>query len=238
MSIITAFDYYFEMILADSEELKQEVYKLRHQVYCQEKHFITPRADGLEYDQYDERASHYLIKYRQTEEYMATTRLILPDKTRPDILFPIEEYCQIDNDALLKTINRQHLAELSRFCISKDFRRRENERDQLITNVVNENRKEYNSPNLTLALLACAMRISVTHDIHYWYALMEPSLKRIFATLGVNFIQLGAITESPHYHGERAPYVIKLTDLLHDVTAKNSDYWNMLTDSGKYIIRT
>ena len=114
MSILDAFNYYFEMVAVDSEELKQEVYKLRYQVYCLEKDFENPEqhTDGLEYDEYDEHSCHYLIRHRATDSYMATTRLILPNRYP----FPIEANSQIDTK-LVKNINRANLAELSRFCV-------------------------------------------------------------------------------------------------------------------------
>ena len=235
VDIVTAFNHYFEILPANTTALKQEVYKLRHQVYCIEKGFLLPRDNGLEYDEYDQYSTHYLIKYIKTGQYIATTRLILPNKNKPNTLFPIEEYSQIDDIAILKTINRQHLAELSRFCISKEFRRRANEQELLITG---ETRKKQDSPNITLGLFACAMRISVEHDIHYWYALMEPSLQRVVASLGVNFSQLGNPTVSEHYYGKRAPYFIKLTDMLNYTFQNNIGSWHLITNHGQYTIKT
>ncbi|MDD1617696.1 MAG: hypothetical protein CG439_2784 [Methylococcaceae bacterium NSP1-2] len=62
MSIIDAFNNYFEMIPANTDELKQEVYKLRYQVYCLERNFLEPDANGVEHDEYDHHSSHYLIR--------------------------------------------------------------------------------------------------------------------------------------------------------------------------------
>lgn len=236
MSIIDAFNDYFEMIPATSDELKQEVYKLRHQIYCVEKSFLTPSANDLEYDEYDARSCHYLIRHRESGCYMATTRLILPDTTHPEKLFPLEVYSQIDNTTLLNTLPRSNVAELSRFCVSKQFRRRANERDLLITNDVDDSylarREKGSSAHLTLALFACAIKMSSEHNIHYWYAIMEPSLKRVFSTLGIHFVEVGPLVPSKHYYGMRAACIIKVDDLLRDVAEKNLDYWKMLTQHG------
>ena len=238
MSIIEAFNDYFEIIPANTDALKQEVYKLRYQVYCLEKGFLEPRANGLEYDEYDTRSSHYLIRHRETDCYMATTRLVLPDKQDLQKLFPMEAYNQIDNVERLKTIRRANLAELSRFCVSKQFRRRAHERDLLVTNDVDESRysprEKASSAHLTLALFACAIRMSSEHNIHYWYAIMEPALKRVFSTLGVHFVEMGPPATSVHYYGIRSPYTIKVDDLLNDTAEKDLDYWKMLTDNGRF----
>jgi N-acyl amino acid synthase of PEP-CTERM/exosortase system len=236
MSILEAFNQYFEIIPASTEELRQEVYKLRYQVYCLEKGFLNPSPDGTEHDEYDEYSSHYLIRHHETG-YMATTRLILPDRNHPEKLFPMEAYNQIDNAELLKSMPRNNIAELSRFCVSKEFRRRANERDIIVTNEVDDDRspiKKHHSPNLTLALFACAVRISFEHDIHYWYAIMEPASKKIAAALGVNFVAVGSPMPSEHYYGLRAPYTIKVNDLLRGAEEKDPEYLEMLTGKKNY----
>lgn len=63
MSILDAFYQHFEMIPADSYELKQELYKLRYQVHCLERGFLDPEEDGVKYDDYDHNSSHYLIRH-------------------------------------------------------------------------------------------------------------------------------------------------------------------------------
>jgi N-acyl amino acid synthase of PEP-CTERM/exosortase system len=234
VSILDAFNTYFEMVAVDSPELKQEVYKLRYQVYCLEKGFedLESHPDGLEYDEYDEHSCHYLIRHRATDSYMATTRLILPNSK----LFPMEAHSQIDTK-LVKTINRANLAELSRFCVSKQFRRRANEQDLIITNDTDESRisprGKHSSASITLSLFACAVQMSSDHNILYWYAIMEPALKRVFSALGIHFVEVGPLVE---YHGMRTPCVIKVTDLLISVAEKDIDYWAMVTKNGQVIL--
>lgn len=237
MSVVDAFNDYFEMIPASSNELKQEVYKLRYQIYCLEKGFLSPSIEGMEYDEYDAHSSHYLIRHRESGSYMATTRLILPDTKYPEKLLPLETYSQIDNTELLKTIPRSNLAELSRFCVSKQFRRRANEKNLLVTNDVDESylarREKGSSAHLTLALFACAIKMSSEHNIHYWCAIIEPALKRVFSTLGIYFVEVGPLMTSTHYYGMRTPCIIKVDDLLRDVAEKNLDYWSMLNQHKK-----
>jgi N-acyl amino acid synthase of PEP-CTERM/exosortase system len=234
MSIIDAFNQYFEMVDANTDALKEEVYKLRYQIYCVEKGFedLESYPDGMEHDEYDKRSSHYLIRHRDTNSYMATTRLVLPDKQDLQKLFPLEVYSHIDNMALLKTMRRANTAELSRFCVSKQFRRRANEQGLLVTNDEDESRfsrrDKESSAHLTLALFACAIRMSSEHNIHYWYAIMEPALKRLVAALGVHFAEMGSLVD---YHGKRIPCMIKVDDLLCSVAEKDLDYWRMLTNN-------
>jgi N-acyl amino acid synthase of PEP-CTERM/exosortase system len=225
------------MIPANTAALRQEVYKLRYQVYCVEKGFEDEKnyPDGMEYDQYDAHSCHYLIRHRGTGCYMATTRLILPNKKNPHALFPMEVYCQVENTQSLKNIRRSHLAELSRFCILKQFRRRVNKRRLLVTDNLDESRfspEEKDSfTHITLALFACAVKMSAEHNIHYWYGIMNPASKRIASALGIQVVDMGPLVD---YHGIRLPCAIKIADLLQGVAEKNVDYWNMLTNNGQY----
>ncbi len=83
--------------------------------------------DDLEFDDFDQHSVHYLIRHRKSGDYAATTRLILPDANNPEKLFPLELHCEIDNFAVMQPINRKHLGEVSRFCVSKAFKKRKNE---------------------------------------------------------------------------------------------------------------
>jgi N-acyl amino acid synthase of PEP-CTERM/exosortase system len=142
----------------------------------------------------------------------------------------MEVHSQIDNVALTKTINRTNLAELSRFCVSKQFRRRANEQDLIVTNDMEDSRYiprgKNSSASITLALFACAIRMSSDHNIHYWYALIEPALKRVVAPLGINVVQMGELVD---HHGMRIPCALKVEDLLLGATAKDPEYLEMLT---------
>ena len=128
-NIIDHFNEYFEMIPAISDELKNEVYKLRYQVFCIENNYLISDIFlmNMEFDDYDQHSVHYLIRHRKSGDYAATTRLILPDANNPEKLFPLELYCEIDNFAVMQSINREHLGEVSRFCVSKAFKKRKNE---------------------------------------------------------------------------------------------------------------
>lgn len=239
-NIVEHFDEYFEMVSAASDELKHEVYKLRYQVYCIENGsktgFMNPldHPGGVEFDEYDFHSSHYLIRHRKQGNFMATTRLILPDPKNLKKPFPIEINSQIDNVSLLKNVPRHNMAELSRFCISKEFRRRKHEQHLIVTNdteseIAFTQEEKRSSSYLTLALFACAIKMSSENNIDYWYALMEPALKRVFSSLGIHFVEIGPLVD---FYGMRQPCMINVQDLLDSVAKKNINYWNMLTNNG------
>lgn len=235
---IVYFNEYFEMVAATSDELKNEVYKLRYQVYCIETLFENPEQypDGLEFDEFDQQSIHYLIRHRKSGDYAATTRLVLPDANSPEKLFPLELHCEIDNVAMMQPINRAHLGEVSRFCVSKAFKKRKNEAHTLAGISVDwhpdyftlEERRTF--PHLALALIACFIRASYENNIHHLIACMEPAFFRFVSPLGIDLIKIGPLV---NYHGKRWPATIKITDLLDCVAEKNLDIWNLLTNNGQ-----
>lgn len=237
-SITDAFNTFFEMVPAVSAPLMLEVYKLRYHVYCIETGFEDPtrHPDKTERDEFDDDSVHYLIRHKHRNTYAATTRLILPNTDNPDRFFPIELHSKIDNYAALDHIPRTKLAEVSRFCVSKDFKKRKKESGTLAG--VSPNTEEYFTederrvfPHITLALIACLIKISAEHDIQYWYAVMEPALLRFLSALGIHFTPIGPLTD---YHGKRQPSIIRVKHLLNGVLEKKPEAWEMLTMKGKY----
>lgn len=228
------------MVSATSDALLESVYRIRYQVYCLETGFEDPAQfpDGMEKDEYDIQSEHYLIRHRETNAFAATTRLILPhpqDLGRP---FPTECHCHIERLDLLDNIPRNQIAEVSRLCVSGEFKRRKGEphttagigrNSSLRTSGRDNNRRVL--PNFTLALFSCAVRMSSRHGITHWYALMEYQVARLFRTLGIHFIPIGPMVE---YHGQRRPYLIKIADLLAETKIKNPDAWEMLSNSGNF----
>lgn len=232
MDITHSFRTYFEMLAADSGPLKEEVFKLRYLVYCIETGFESPDEfpDGLESDEYDDASEHYLVRHLQSGEYAATTRLILPDQNHPERLFPIEQHCAIERQDIIAKIPRLALGEVSRFCVSKSFKRRKGEQGS-ITGISENYRNSFSEqerrsfPHITLALIACLLKISQKHHISFWYAVMEPALIRFLRQLGIYFIPAGPLID---YHGNRQPCVIEVAALLDGTRQKNPEAFEML----------
>ena len=238
-NITDVFNEYFEMVPAISDELKNAAYKLRYQVYCIENNFESSGQfpDQMEFDDYDQHSVHYLIRHRKSGDYAATVRLILPDANNPEKLFPLEIHCGVDNFAVMQPINRKHLGEISRLCVSEAFKKRKNEAHTLAA--IGPDQQGYFTPDerrtflhISLALMACIIKASHENDIHYTYAAMEPSFVRFLSALGINAIKVGPLAD---YHGNRWPTLIKGTDMLNRLAEKNMDIWNLLTNKGCFL---
>jgi N-acyl amino acid synthase of PEP-CTERM/exosortase system len=244
--MVDLFYQYFELVPAFGDELKREVFKLRHQVYCLETGFeaqencqIGRDADGeLEYyeiDEFDARSEHYLIRHRASNLFAATTRLVLPDPDNLDAPYPMEKHCA----PIARIVNpeqRFRLGEISRYAVSRNFKRRAGEAGTLAgvsdqaEQAVREGERRA-LPLLSMALWACMMRMARRHGVKLLYGAMEPALFRLFHRNGIHFREIGPGVE---YHGIRLPCVINLDEMVMDLRRENFQNWELITHCGEF----
>ncbi len=104
-------------------------FRLRYEVYCVENAFEDPADSphGFETDAFDPGSLHSLLILRETQEVIGTVRLILPLSRcgREGTGLPMRDVCHHE---LVETDNKflpwKTTAEISRFAVSKKFRRR------------------------------------------------------------------------------------------------------------------
>ncbi len=232
-NINTAFLQNFEIVSADTPALIDEAHKLRYQVYCEEKGYEDAASypDGREYDQYDERSVHSLICHRESSIYVGVVRLVLPECGRLQGPLPMERHCRLDlakTHPQLNAVPRELIGEISRFSVSKMFRRRITEQG-LIYGVSggDESLPQFDRrllPHITMGLIAAFIRMCAAHQIHYCYAVMEPTLLRFLNRFGIQFSTLGAAVD---YHGLRVPTVITAGN-LEMVRRTRADLWQLI----------
>lgn len=242
--VLNKFRQYFEIIQADTESLRNEAFRLRYQVYCLEMGFedATDLVDQRETDTFDSRSVHSIIRYKcnSTPTVAAGVRLVLADRQDPGKPFPIEEHCEVS----LKragfdpaSIDRGTLAEISRFAVSKEFKRRVGESQSVsgigpVTDAyVAVKGGARLMPHLTLGLFAAIVRMSASNGITHWYAVMEPSLFRLLSRFGINFLPIGEMVD---YHGMRRPCFGEIETVLAGIYDKRPDVWDFITSEGRY----
>jgi N-acyl amino acid synthase of PEP-CTERM/exosortase system len=235
------FGEYFEVLTGDSLYIREESFKLRYQVYCLEKGFedATAFPSEQETDQYDKRSVHGIVRHKETGVTAATVRLVLPDKDDPGTAFPVEKNCQTSIHAcreILRSIPRGSLAEISRFAVSKDFKRRVGEAGTVAG--IGPNPDSYFEqdpsgkrviPHLTIGLFAAIVKNSARNNIKYWYAVMDVSLLRLLGRFGITFLPLGGIVD---YHGLRQPCIGKIDNVLAGILRKQPEVWGLITENG------
>ncbi len=225
---------FFETVIVRDEVELAAAHKLRYQVYCVENSFEDPadNPDGQERDLYDSRATHCLLVHRPSETVAGTVRLVLPDRQQPDRSFSLQKVCQ---DSLVRdpaAFPVARMAEVSRFCVAKEFRRRH--REGLYGRYESMDYLENSHgviPHMTLGLIEGLVRMSVESGIDYWCAVMEPTLLRLLTRLGIRFDNIGPRVD---YHGKRQPCYQRLDRFLERVRAERPDVWEILTDDGRH----
>jgi len=244
--LIAAFNEYFELVHADTDELRRQVYLLRFQVYVLETGFekvedcvcIDIAGNGRlcwEEDEFDVRSDHYLVRHRRTGVYAATARLIQPDSTSLAAPFPIELHCSLDQPASDLAI-RARLGEISRFAVSKVFKRRIGESGSLagvadnVDMYFEENERRV-LPHISLGLFAAVMRMAHEHGITHCYAVMEPALLRLLGRFGVIFNRIGP---DVNHHGLRVPCLGTMDEALPNIQRVCPPVWDLITNRGEW----
>lgn len=201
----------FSVEIADTPSNLQEVFRLRHQVYCVERQYESS-ATGFETDEFDDISRHVLLRSRATGEVMGTVRLVLPTFATGEWHFPMQ---RASRTSLRPHAPIRSTAEVSRFALSKA--RRDMSRASLAL--------------LRLGLVRGAVQLSNELGLTHWCAIMEPTLLRLMQTTSIYFRPIGPAVE---YHGLRQPAVAEIDDTLSRMAEENPDLWDFITDGGRF----
>jgi N-acyl amino acid synthase of PEP-CTERM/exosortase system len=230
---LARFNTYFETRLADSAQSIRVSQAIRYQVYCVEHpHEKSDNAAGLEIDEFDSHSVHGLLIHRASTMATGTVRLVLPLRDAPESSFAVQAF--VDPQTLQKAgLPLLSTAEISRFCISQQFRRRVydtpyGELDTISTEA--ERRAERRSgPLMRLGLMQAIVRMSSEHRLTHWCALMEPTLLRMLDAMGVHFTRIGGLVQ---YHGLRQPCTGNIAEMLDGLKREHADLWDVIKSEG------
>ena len=213
-----SFHDYFQVLAADSVALRDEVYRIRYEVYCRELAYedASRFPDQRERDEFDDRARHCLLRHRDSGEYAGCVRLITRHALDDHARLPLEKYCWQSLDPVLMHELRARAGrygEISRLAVPARFRRRRGEQGCPVGATEEEPREEDNrrSPHIALGLYMAASSIGLDSGLDGVFAMMEPRLARHLRRFGIEFHQAGGVME---YHGQRAAYYISREGLL------------------------
>lgn len=215
------FSRYLKLQIAHSEELKQQIYNLRHQVYCEELQYEPVNAAQLECDDFDMRAVHCVVQHLGSNKLAGTLRLI-PSR-HLDELLPLEKFCsqaithpQLNPAQFL----RHQICEISRLAVPALFRKRESDRFAgSATGVINELTFSTHElrffPYIAISLYLSAIAICRKARCFHVFVMMEPRLARSLDFVGIHFTQLGPVVD---YHGRRAAYYVDARELRKNLS--------------------
>ncbi|WP_085300399.1 PEP-CTERM/exosortase system-associated acyltransferase [Cognaticolwellia mytili] len=221
MNIAEHFTQFLQPEVAINDELRDEVFRIRHNVYCEELAFEQVKDEGKEQDEFDAQSIFSMIKHKPTETYTSCVRVV--KSISDDELLPIEKYCMaaIQNKELHPSnFPRHEIAEISRLAVKADFRRRKADKFKgsaigAISETSYSETELRCFPFIAIGLYMAAATMSIETGVKHVYVMMEPRLARSMKFVGINFIQLG---DAIDYHGLRAPYYINPTIFMENLT--------------------
>lgn len=211
------FSKYFSIERAVTSGTRDEGFRIRHTVYCEELAFEPVRPDRRERDEYDDHAEHILIRTVQTGLAVGCARVIVP--ATEDYTLPVERSVEWKAQRpLLDLHGRARIAELSRLAVVPQFRRRAGEQGRPIalSDADFGTAMQPRFPHIPVGLYLGALAVAHERSIAALVVLTEPRLASHFGRLGVRLEQLGAPVE---FHRWRAPYIMQVREIVDALPA-------------------
>jgi len=237
-----SFHEYFKAVPATNDRLKNEVFRIRYEVYCEELGYEDTNQfpDGLEHDSYDPHSLHCLLWHKSSEQFAGCVRLAKTSPSLNNQKLPFEITCGDKVDQSIVNINQlpnESYGEISRLAVRSAFRKRAGEKNTpfgVIPDAGPEIEERRSFPLIAFGLYLAAAASGLNSGLERAFAMMEPRLARRLRIFGINFEQIG---EAIDHRGLRAPYQITeeglyrrmpedlkllLDDIRHDVMSKSA----------------
>jgi len=207
----------FELTPALDDASRDEVYRIRHEVYCRDLGWEPVRDDGRETDEYDRHSFHCLLRRRGTGEPVGCTRLILARPEDPAYPLPFERSCADVLDRSLAdpaTLPRQTVGEVSRLAVLNTFRQRKGEADTAASVTDDDfaaSGPRTRFPFIPVSLYLGAAAIAVRFGIEHVFVLTEPRLASHFVRIGFDIRPVGGVIE---HRGTRVPSLLSSSKVV------------------------
>ena len=222
------FRRYFRVDAALDDALRDLVYLIRHQVYCEQLRFEPERPSRRESDEYDTHSLHCLMRtVGPTPGLVGCARLVQTDPNAPDAPLPFERTCaQVLDRSIIDParLPRRRIAEVSRLAVCARYRRRKGEtREEGAVHGEDFRPREHaRFPYIPVGLYMAAVSLARHTGIDTLFMLAEPRLVRHFARLGVNIRQIGGPVE---HRGRRVPCMMDVSDVVRNIRRSMRPLW-------------
>ena len=227
------FRRYFSIHPAVGDDLKNEVYGIRHEVYCEELGFEPVRPDRRETDEYDTHSLHCLMKTSgENTRLVGCNRIVLARPGDPHYPLPFERTCEATLDRSIidpAKLPRDSIAEVSRLAVRAAFRRRAGDSKT----AVSINREDFGTkdqprfPYIPVGLYLGAVHMAERSGIETMFVLTEPRLAAHFGKLGVKIRQIGGPVE---HRGLRIPSMLDVKSIIKGLRWLVRPIWNTIVE--------
>ncbi|KGJ88470.1 PEP-CTERM/exosortase system-associated acyltransferase [Colwellia psychrerythraea] len=235
-SIAKNFNQFFQIKFADTKLLREEAFKIRYGVYCDELGWEPENLLQMETDDCDDYAYHCLLEHKRTGVYAGCVRLVIPPVKKPDLALPFEKNCLhsahkeiLDSTKLI----RGSFGEISRLAVLNSFRRRKKEKKApFILNAVNSDtiyteEEHRHFPNIAMGLYIAAVALADICNHVGSFVMMEPKLNRRLRRFGLPFEQIG---DEIDYHGMRAMFFLSRYNFCSQLNPELKELYAQIYD--------
>jgi len=212
-----SFSQMFELIPALDDVALEQVYRVRHDVYCRDLGWEPARENGLETDEFDRHSLHCLLRRRTTGEPVGCTRLILARPEAPHHPLPFEHSCKEVLDRSVADpakLPRHTLGEVSRLAVLNTFRQRRGEDSSAVSMTEDDfggPGPQARFPFVPVSLYLGAAAIARRFGIEHVFVLTEPRLASHFSRIGFDIRPVGGAIE---HRGTRVPSLLSSSKVV------------------------
>lgn len=229
------FDETFRVCFADTPFGVALHQRIRYQIFCLDKGFEDPGAfsTSQETDAWDDRAAHFIVQNKNTRQWVAATRLVLPKR---GLALPADALGALDRRLL--DAPGTPVGEISRFCVIGNRSRvdvspgTEPEPNSLAAwgiGAIGRNQQF----EVTLGMIRALGIYALKRDINC-IMLITDAFARMLRTLGVILRQVGPAVE---HRGTRTPYFVEMRESVISMGKKSSAARNLFRRSKHAYVR-
>jgi N-acyl amino acid synthase of PEP-CTERM/exosortase system len=212
-----SFNEYFAISPALDAASREDVYRIRHEVYCRDLGWEAVREDGMETDGFDAQSVHLLLTHKASGMLVGCTRLVLTDPADRAKLLPFEKSCAAVLDRSRfdpSAVPRDSLGEISRLAVMRDFRQRKGENQSALAMSSEDfepRGPQSRFPFIPMGLYMGVAAVADRLNIEYNFLLTEPRLAQHFARIGLFIEPAGGEIE---HRGVRSPWLLRRSQVI------------------------
>lgn len=203
----------YQILIADTETLRRQVYRVRHQVFCDELGYDMRNVRGHEFDDYDAGSIHVLLRERASGNPIGCFRLVMPQDG--SVWLPFDKYGVPHVDERLfdwSRVNRARSVEVSRLALSPRARQcRASEGGPS---------DPYMATAMFYAVTALVLKLG-TEDL---FMVIEPRLGRLISRYGFSLDQISPPFE---YYGQRATFSAYRSRIVDELQRLKTPWRNL-----------
>lgn len=227
------FRKYFQIAPAVHDGLRNDVFRIRHEVYCEELGFEPLRENRMETDEYDDHSLHCLMTTsNESSALVGCNRIVLARPSDPAYPLPFERSCAATLDRSIidpAKLPRESIAEVSRLAVRAHFRRRRgDQKTEMAISREDFGTKDHpRFPYIPVGLYLGAVFMAQRHGVETLFVLTEPRLAAHFGKLGVKIRQIGGPVE---HRGIRVPSMMDVQSIIKGLRWLVRPIWNTIAE--------